>query len=356
MAGEIIWYNCSMERLLTKSIVSQRSGMSKELLYIFVIVVLALILMIVSVFDGNIKVYASDREEAFTISADSTSIEKTDSPSLPLIFKGIIEQNISKLKVQNDTRNFIGPVKIVQIEYPDTDKIEPHIAFSQTVGEILDELQIETEGYKVYPEKESLLLEPYTIQLVEYREDLIVEKQVIKYPKQEIYSKSIVIGKKNTLQKGVNGELTITYLNVYEGRILTSSTEVSREVSIQPQAEIIEIGTKPHKITINGDTFTYCKKMRVWATYYDKDCKGCSGRTSLGVPLRKGVIAVDPNIIPYRTEMYVPGYGYGKALDTGGGILGYKSGYAKIDLGYYDYETDPVKWRTGYTDLYLLCK
>ena len=45
-------------------------------------------------------------------------------------------------------------------------------------------------------------------------------------------------------------------------------------------------------------------------------------RTSSRITSKKGVIAVDPRIIPYRTKLYVPGYGFGEALDTGGAIKG----------------------------------
>ena len=46
------------------------------------------------------------------------------------------------------------------------------------------------------------------------------------------------------------------------------------------------------------------------------------GLTSRGVPTRMGVIAVDPKVIPYGSKIYIPGYGWGTALDTGGAIKG----------------------------------
>ncbi|HSF60506.1 MAG TPA: 3D domain-containing protein [Gaiellaceae bacterium] len=46
------------------------------------------------------------------------------------------------------------------------------------------------------------------------------------------------------------------------------------------------------------------------------------GRTALGVPVRKGVVAVDPKLIPLGTRLYVPGYGPGLAADVGIAIKG----------------------------------
>ena len=46
------------------------------------------------------------------------------------------------------------------------------------------------------------------------------------------------------------------------------------------------------------------------------------GYTATGVPTGKGVVAVDPSVIPLGTRMYVPGYGEGVAADTGRAVKG----------------------------------
>jgi 3D (Asp-Asp-Asp) domain-containing protein len=46
------------------------------------------------------------------------------------------------------------------------------------------------------------------------------------------------------------------------------------------------------------------------------------GRTSTGLPVGFGIIAVDPNVIPLGTRMSIPGYGEGVAADTGGAVQG----------------------------------
>ena len=46
------------------------------------------------------------------------------------------------------------------------------------------------------------------------------------------------------------------------------------------------------------------------------------GRTASGLPVGKGVVAVDPRLIPLGTKLFVPGYGRGIAADVGAGIKG----------------------------------
>jgi len=47
-----------------------------------------------------------------------------------------------------------------------------------------------------------------------------------------------------------------------------------------------------------------------------------TGRTATGTQAGPGSIAVDPTVIKLGSRLYVPGYGYGLAVDTGGAIKG----------------------------------
>ena len=62
------------------------------------------------------------------------------------------------------------------------------------------------------------------------------------------------------------------------------------------------------------------------ATAYTAYCNGCSGITTTGINLRANpnlkVIAVDPSVIPLGSKVWVEGYGYAVAGDTGGAIKG----------------------------------
>ncbi len=46
------------------------------------------------------------------------------------------------------------------------------------------------------------------------------------------------------------------------------------------------------------------------------------GKTALGVPVGKGIVAVDPKLIPLGTRLHIPGYGPGLAADVGTAIKG----------------------------------
>jgi 3D (Asp-Asp-Asp) domain-containing protein/peptidoglycan hydrolase CwlO-like protein len=49
----------------------------------------------------------------------------------------------------------------------------------------------------------------------------------------------------------------------------------------------------------------------------------CGGvGTASGLPLGWGTVAVDTDVIPFGTKMYIPGYGDGVAADTGSAIIG----------------------------------
>lgn len=82
----------------------------------------------------------------------------------------------------------------------------------------------------------------------------------------------------------------------------------------------------------------YTKVLNMVATAYCP-CNKCNypygGQpTYIGLPLGQGIVAVDPNVIPLRTRLYVEGYGEAIAADTGGAIKG-----NRIDLCFPDHQS-----------------
>ncbi|MCF6136286.1 peptidoglycan-binding protein [Pseudalkalibacillus berkeleyi] len=100
---------------------------------------------------------------------------------------------------------------------------------------------------------------------------------------------------------------------------------------VKEEAESTEATTTSEPEEAEASAADEEKTMTMQATAYTADCNGCSGVTATGIDLNKNpdqkVIAVDPNVIPLGTEVYVEGYGRAVAGDTGGAING-----NKIDL------------------------
>lgn len=109
-----------------------------------------------------------------------------------------------------------------------------------------------------------------------------------------------------------------------------------QQVAHHQQAEQTKKDTPSAAPTAKG------KEMMVTATAYTAYCEGCSGTTYTGINLRANpnqkVIAVDPNVIPLGSKVWVEGYGEAIAGDIGGAIKG-----NKIDV-FLEHKSDAYQW------------
>ena len=138
-----------------------------------------------------------------------------------------------------------------------------------------------------------------------------------------------------------------------------NGVEVGREVEAEwqvraPTDEVRGYGTKIEIRTLNtpDGPIEYWRSATFYAVSYSPARSGTPrtapwyGMTRSGKILRTGMIAVDTNVIRLGTQLYIPGYGFASAEDTGGGVRG-----RLIDLGYTDEEY--VSWHE-YVTVYWL--
>lgn len=125
-------------------------------------------------------------------------------------------------------------------------------------------------------------------------------------------------------------------------------------VALPPVDQIFGYGTKIILRTLqtSNGTYQYWRLVKMRVTSYTAASSGkppdhpAYGITASGLYAGTGIAAIDKTIVPFRTWLYVPGYGLAFAGDTGGGVIG-----RWIDLGYH--EEDYVPW-AGYVDVYYL--
>jgi 3D (Asp-Asp-Asp) domain-containing protein len=156
-------------------------------------------------------------------------------------------------------------------------------------------------------------------------------------------------GTEKTKQEGKDGKIIRKYLLTY-WQEETIDKQLINTQKTEPTVKIILKGSKIVWRLLEGTEngrLKYWYKMRVWATKYDANCYGCTGRTYSGTEVKKGVCATDPKVIPLGTNFYVEGYGLCRAEDIGGAIKG-----NKLDLGFVD--ASKGNWGSAYTNVYLL--
>ena len=170
-----------------------------------------------------------------------------------------------------------------------------------------------------------------TVTRVEKVTDVVEEP--ISYETIKRTDPSLEKGKEKIITEGQEGLISKTYeLTRENGK--TISKELVSEKTVQEKVDqVVAIGTKEKKATVTkvsspSTSSSSAEEYHVTATAYTSGCNGCTGKTATGINLRANpnakVIAVDPSFIPLGTKVYVEGYGYATAADTGGAVSGKK--------------------------------
>jgi uncharacterized protein YabE (DUF348 family) len=171
-------------------------------------------------------------------------------------------------------------------------------------------------------------------------------------------------GSTKILQQGQQGEKIITTKVIYEDGKETERKVVAETVAKDPVKKIVSVGTLAAlKVSRGGsiNNIAYKSVIKAKSTAYTSDFASTGkrpgdkgfGRTATGTIARRNPngyssIAVDPRVIPLGTKLYIEGYGYGIAEDTGGAIKG-----NIVDV-YFNSNAECMKWGRRTVNVYIL--
>lgn len=206
------------------------------------------------------------------------------------------------------------------------------------------------------PEATAVLQPNATIRVVRVTEDFRLEDEPIPFDSLLQGTDLLEIDQRGLLQAGTPGILRKRIRVRYEDGVEVSQTPDGQWVAQEPVPEIVGFGTRIEIRIIDTENgpVEYWRKVKMRVTSYMPQTSGkprshpAYGITASGVEAGYGVVAIDRNVVPFRSYVYVPGYGTGFAGDTGGGVRG-----RWIDLGYPDDWDNFVSWN-GYVDVYYL--
>lgn len=215
-------------------------------------------------------------------------------------------------------------------------------ATQMTVAEILDEAGFTVDEFDVVePSLDTVITDTAYIDYVNIDYVSGSYTEAIPCEMKTVYSNKIYEGTKN-VSEGVDGEQQVNYTaKVVNG--VTVETVINDTIVLSNPVNGTEtIGTKKKAVAVttsenvktvstlkpssainldaNGNPVNYSKHITVQATAYTYTGSKCA----TGVSPQPGYIAVNPDVIPYGTKMYIKSsdgeyiYGYAVAADTGG--------------------------------------
>jgi resuscitation-promoting factor RpfB len=206
----------------------------------------------------------------------------------------------------------------------------------------------------IVPAAETILKAGDTIQVKRVTAEFGFEDEAI--PFQTVYQPTaeLDLDTKGVLSNGIPGIMRRRFRIVYQDGVQVEEVLEEEWVEQEPVNQVIGYGTRIITATIDTPEGPreYWRVVHMRVTAYTAASSGKTpdhpnyGITASGRPAGTGIVAVDPNVIPFRSEVFVPGYGIGFAGDTGGGVKG-----RWIDLGY---DEDELQTWNGYVDVYYL--
>lgn len=183
-------------------------------------------------------------------------------------------------------------------------------------------IEFDKEVDEVSPSLDATIDGDINVQLVKVQTKDLVEKQPIKFDTIVEKSEELDSSVQKVKSEGANGEKEITYQIVYKDGVEISRNVKSTKTIVEPQNQVVLKGTGHVYASRGGGNITYKKKVSCSTTAYSGHSSTATGRRPVRNEGGLSTIAVDPSVIPLGSKVYVDGYGYAIASDTGGAIKG----------------------------------
>lgn len=210
-------------------------------------------------------------------------------------------------------------------------KITELSAYYQTAERLLERAGIELlQDDFIDCDFDKVIEEGGTVTVTRVRYEEIETYEVVPYSTVTEKSNLVSMYTSEVTQKGVNGTRTNTSRVKYINGVRISETAIGSEVTQEPVNEIISVGTALRTPYSKKDSSSLVLENGL-PVNYDSVITGKSvaytapigSGTASGRKLEIGTVAVDPNVIPYGSELYIVStdgsyvYGYAIAADTG---------------------------------------
>ena len=239
-----------------------------------------------------------------------------------------------------------------------------------TVGELLSERGVLLGPLdRVEPAADAPLPEHGTVRIVRGHEEELRELKPIPFQTRYQYSADLDPGARRRIRGGVAGLVERVVRVFYEDGAEVRRDPVQESVlrpavdevilvarAVLAQVPLLPVPALPAPALPGAPDVPVRRVMNMVATAYDPGpiSTGKSpghpayGITATGMRASYGVVAVDPRVIPFYTRLYIPGYGYAIAGDTGGDIKG-----NRIDVFFPTY-SQAIQWGRRSVPVYIL--
>lgn len=281
-----------------------------------------------------------------------------------------VEEFIDELSIEVSEHDFIAPAlseeisdkmnliyeSAFQVELTSDGEQHELWTTSTTVADFLERESVTLgELDRVEPDLETRLGEESEVKVIRVEKVTDVVEESVAFGTVTRKDNELRTGTEKVVQSGENGKVNKHYEVVLEDGEEVSRELVKTETVKEGKDRIVAVGTQPAPTVSRGSSSSSSsagssssgearsgRTLTVTATAYTAGCSGCSGITATGINLNKNrnmkVIAVDPNVIPLGSRVYVEGYGEAIAGDTGGAIKG-----NKIDV-HVPTKSDAFRW------------